>query len=194
MPIFSFLLFVFISSFTPGPNNFLAMTYANQHGLKRSMQFCFGVAFGFFILTFLCNFFNVVLLNILPIIEFPLKVLGVTYMLYLAFKILTSKGSTNPSEKDNKNLFTVGISLQFINPKGILFGLTVVSTFILPYYNSYSSFLLFSLFLGVVGLMSTCSWSLFGSIFQKLLIKHNQLFNIIMAVLLVFSAVSIVIH
>ncbi|EEL33068.1 MULTISPECIES: LysE family transporter [Bacillus cereus group] len=194
MPIFSFLLFVFISSFTPGPNNFLAMTYANQHGLKRSMQFCYGVAFGFFILTFLCSFFNVVLLNILPIIEFPLKVLGVTYMLYLAFKILTSKGSTNPSEKDNKNLFTVGISLQFVNPKGILFGLTVVSTFILPYYNSYSSFLLFSLFLGIVGLMSTCSWSLFGSIFQKLLIKHNQLFNIIMAVLLVFSAVSIVIH
>jgi len=194
MPIFSFLLFVFISSFTPGPNNFLAMTYANQYGLKRSMQFCFGVAFGFFILTSLCSFFNVVLLNILPIIEFPLKVLGVTYMLYLAFKILTSKGSTNPSEKDNKNLFTVGISLQFINPKGILFGLTVVSTFILPYYNSYSSFLLFSLFLGVVGLMSTCSWSLFGSIFQKLLIKHNQLFNIIMAVLLVFSPVSIVIH
>ncbi|MCU4770247.1 LysE family transporter [Bacillus toyonensis] len=194
MPIFSFLLFVFISSFTPGPNNFLAMTYANQHGLKRSMQFCYGVAFGFFILTFLCSFFNVVLLNILPIIEFPLKVLGVTYMLYLAFKILTSNGSTNPSEKDNKNLFTVGISLQFVNPKGILFGLTVVSTFILPYYNSYSSFLLFSLFLGIVGLMSTCSWSLFGSIFQKLLIKHNQLFNIIMAVLLVFSAVSIVIH
>ncbi len=115
-------------------------------------------------------------------------------MLYLAIKILTSKSSTNPVEKDNKNLFTVGISLQFVNPKGILFGLTVVSTFILPYYNSYSSFILFSLFLGVVGLMSTFSWSLFGSIFQKLLVKHNQLFNIIMAVLLVFSAVSIVIH
>ncbi|ASL65046.1 MULTISPECIES: LysE family transporter [Bacillus] len=194
MPIFSFLLFVFISSFTPGPNNFLAMTYANQHGLKQSMKFCFGVSFGFFILTSLCSFFNVVLLNILPIIEFPLKILGVAYMLYLAIKILTSKSSTNPGEKDNKNLFTVGISLQFVNPKGILFGLTVVSTFIIPYYNSYSSFILFSLFLGVVGLMSTFSWSLFGSIFQKLLVKHNQLFNIIMAVLLVFSAVSIVIH
>ncbi|PGO92481.1 LysE family transporter [Bacillus cereus] len=194
MPIFSFLLFVFISSFTPGPNNFLAMTYANQHGLKRSINFCFGVAFGFFILTSLCSFFNVVLLNILPIIEFPLKILGVAYMLYLAIKVLTSKSSTNPVEKDNKNLFTVGLSLQFVNPKGILFGLTVVSTFILPYYNSYSSFLLFSLFLGIVGLLSTFSWSLFGSIFQKILVKHNQLFNIIMAVLLVFSAVSIVIH
>lgn len=114
-------------------------------------------------------------------------------MLYLAFKILTSKTSTGPDEKYNKNLFTVGILLQFINPKGILFGLTVVSTFILPYYNSYSSYLLFSLFLGVVGFMSTCSWSLFGSIFQKLLLKHTKSFNIIMAVLLVCSAISIVI-
>ncbi|EJR79700.1 hypothetical protein IK7_03259 [Bacillus cereus VD156] len=194
MPIFSFLLFVFISSFTPGPNNFLAMTYANQHGLKRSINFCFGVAFGFFILTSLCSFFNIVLINIVPIIEFPLKILGVTYMLYLAFKIITSKGGADHNEKNNKNLFTVGIFLQFFNPKGILFGLTVVSTFILPYYNSYSSFLLFSLFLGIVGLLSTFSWSLLGSMFQKLLLKHNQLFNIIMAVLLVFSAISIVIH
>ncbi|KZE01082.1 MULTISPECIES: LysE family translocator [Bacillus] len=194
MPLFSFLLFVFISSFTPGPNNFLAMTYAKQYGLKRSITFCLGVAFGFFIITSLCSFFNIVLINILPLIEFPLKILGVAYMLYLAFKILTSKGNTDTNEKSNKNIFLVGIMLQFVNPKGILFGLTVVSTFILPYYHSYSSYLFFSLFLGIVGLMSTFSWCLFGSMFQKLLLKHNRIFNIIMAVLLVFSAISIVIN
>ncbi|MEK4578508.1 LysE family translocator [Bacillus sp. FSL R12-0074] len=194
MPIFSFLLFVLVSSFTPGPNNFLAMTYAKQYGLKRSITFCLGVAFGFFIITSLCSFFNIVLINILPLIEFPLKILGVAYMLYLAFKILTSKGNTDTNEKSNKNIFLVGIMLQFVNPKGILFGLTVVSTFILPYYHSYSSYLFFSLFLGIVGLMSTFSWCLFGSMFQKLLLKHNRIFNIIMAVLLVFSAISIVIN
>lgn len=194
MPIFSFLLFVFVSSFTPGPNNFLAMTYAKQYGLKRSITFCLGVAFGFFIITSLCSFFNIVLINILPLIEFPLKILGVAYMLYLAFKILTSKGNTDTNEKSNKNLFLVGIMLQFVNPKGILFGLTVVSTFILPYYHSYSSYLFFSLFLGIVGLMSTFSWCLFGSMFQKLLLKHNRIFNIIMAVLLVFSVISIIIN
>ncbi|MED1117019.1 LysE family transporter [Bacillus paramycoides] len=194
MSIFSFLIFVFISSFTPGPNNFSAMTYANQHGLKRSIKFCLGVAFGFFIITSLCSFFNIVLINILPKIEFPLKFLGVAYMLYLAFKILTSKNNIDTKKKSYKSLFLVGIALQFVNPKGILFGLTVVSTFILPYYNSYSSYLLFSLFLGVVGLMSTFSWCLFGSLFQKLLLKHNQLFNIIMAILLVFSAISIIIN
>lgn len=118
MPIFSFLLFVFISSFTPGPNNFLAMTYANQHGLKRSINFCFGVAFGFFILTSLCSFFNVVLLNILPIIEFPLKILGVAYMLYLAIKILTSKSSTNPVEKIIKTYSLWGFLFNSLILKG----------------------------------------------------------------------------
>ncbi len=170
------------------------MTYAKQYGLKRSITFCLGVAFGFFIITSLCSFFNIVLINILPLIEFPLKILGVAYMLYLAFKILTSKGNTDTNEKSNKNLFLVGIMLQFVNPKGILFGLTVVSTFILPYYHSYSSYLFFSLFLGIVGLMSTFSWCLFGSMFQKILLKHNRIFNIIMAVSLVFSAISIIIN
>ncbi|MCC2464149.1 lysine transporter LysE, partial [Bacillus mobilis] len=37
-------------------------------------------------------------------------------------------------------------------------------------------------------------WSLFGSMFQKLLLKHMKSFNIIMAVLLVFSAISIVVN
>ncbi|KFN02657.1 lysine transporter LysE [Bacillus clarus] len=194
MPLFSFLLFVFISSFTPGPNNFLAMTYANQHGLKKAVTFCLGVAFGFFIITSLCSFFNIMLINVLPIIEFPLKMLGVAYMLYLAFKMLTSKGRTDKNDANNKNLFLVGLMLQFVNPKGLLFGLTVVSTFILPYFNSYSSYLLFSLFLGIVGLMSTFSWSLFGSMFQKLLLQHNKLFNIIMAILLVLSALSILVN
>ncbi|MBY0598387.1 LysE family transporter [Bacillus bingmayongensis] len=193
MPLFSFLLFVFISSFTPGPNNIMAMTFANKHGLKKTFTFCLGVSFGFFVLTLLCSFFNIILTSVIPIIEFPLTILGVGYMLYLAFKILTSKENTGENDEGNRNFFLIGILLQFINPKGILFGLTVVTTFILPYYNSYSSYLLFSLFLGMVGLMSTFSWSLFGSVFQKLLLQYRQQFNIIMAVLLVFSAFSILV-
>ncbi|WIY59939.1 LysE family transporter [Bacillus arachidis] len=193
MPLFSFLLFVFISSFTPGPNNIMAMTFANKHGLKKTFTFCLGVSFGFFVLTLLCSFFNIILTSALPIIEFPLTIFGVAYMLYLAFKTLTSKGNTEGNDEENRNLFLIGILLQFVNPKGILFGLTVVATFILPYYHSYSSFLIYSLFLGMVGLMSTFSWSLFGSIFQKLLLQYRQQFNIVMAILLVFSAVSILV-
>lgn len=191
MPVFSFLLFVVISSFTPGPNNIMAMAYANKHGLRRTITFCLGVGLGFFVITLLSSIFNILLTSIMPKIEFPLTILGVAYMLYLAFKILMSKEDNSSDKENHRNFFLIGVLLQFVNPKGILFGITVVATFILPYYDSYFSYFLFSLFLGMVGVMSTFCWSLFGSIFQKLLLQYRKQFNLIMAALLVYSALSI---
>ncbi|EON72025.1 LysE family transporter [Lysinibacillus sphaericus] len=194
MPLFSFLLFVFITSFTPGPNNIMAMAYANKHGLKKTLPFCLGVGIGFFVITLLCSLFNIALTNVMPIIEHPLTIFGVCYMLYLAYKILASKDSGNENTEITNNLLLMAMLLQFVNPKGILFGITVVATFILPYYSSYLSYFLFSLFLGMVGMMSTYSWGLFGSAFQKLLLQYRRQFNIVMAILLVYSAFSILMN
>lgn len=173
----------------------MAMVFAKQHGFSKTLPFCFGVGIGFFIIIALSSFFNIVMLNILPIIKLPLTIFGVGYMLYLAFKIVTSKEPEESNEvEERRNLFFIGTFLQFINPKGILFGITVVATYILPYNSSYISYLLFSLFLGFFGIISTFSWALCGSVFQKVLQQHRQLFNIIMALLLVYSAFSIVVH
>jgi cysteine/O-acetylserine efflux protein len=196
MPFLSFLLFVLVSSFTPGPNNFMAMSFANKYGFKKTIKFSLGVSAGFFVLALMCSIFNLLLISILPIIKIPLTILGVGYILYLAYKTLTSKGINNNEKNDetNKNLFLIGVLIQFINPKGILYGITVVSTFILPYYTSYFSYFIFSLFLGIIGFLSSLCWSIFGSIFQKSLSKYHKPFNIIMALLLIYSAISIVLH
>ncbi|MEK4905739.1 LysE family transporter [Niallia sp. FSL M8-0099] len=196
MPFLSFLLFVLVSSFTPGPNNFMAMSFANKYGFKKTIKFSLGVSAGFFVLALMCSIFNLLLISILPIIKVPLTILGVGYILFLAYKTLTSKGINNNEENDetNKNLFLIGVLIQFINPKGILYGITVVSTFILPYYTSYFSYFIFSLFLGIIGFLSSLCWSIFGSIFQKSLSKYQKPFNIIMALLLIYSAISIVLH
>jgi len=197
MPYISFIVFVVITSFTPGPNNIMAMAFANQYGLLKTIQFCLGVGIGFFTITGLSCFFNVALINVMPFITFPLTILGVIYMLYLAFKIVTSKDngeSTHHSKENKRNLMLLGAILQYINPKGILFGITVVATYILPYYSSNMSYLLFSLLLGFVGMLSTFSWALFGSAFRKVLTTYRQPFNIVMALLLVYSALSIIVH
>ena len=73
--------------------------------------------------------------------------------------------------EDKYNSFFAGMLLQFVNPKGILYGITAVSTFIIPYHTSNFSLLFFSLFLAFVGFISTISWSVFGSMFQKFLSK-----------------------
>lgn len=191
MPVLSFLLYVFVMSFTPGPNNIMAMLFANQYGFKKTLRFCLGVGVGFFVIMIVSSYFNLMLHNFIPKIELPMMILGAGYMLYLAFKIITSTTSATDGENGKYNSFFAGMLLQFVNPKGVLFGITVVATYILPYHTSTSSLLLLALFLGFVGILSTCSWSLFGSMFQKFLSNYKKQFNIVMALLLVYSAVSL---
>ncbi|KRD87894.1 lysine transporter LysE [Bacillus sp. Root147] len=193
MPLLSFLLYIFVTSFTPGPNNIMAMLFANKYGLRKTTKFCLGVGAGFLIVMLLCSYFNVLLQNSIPKIEFFMTVLGASYMVYLAIKIILSKDDDKNNDENRNNSFFMGMLLQFINPKGILYGITAIATFILPYHNSNFSLIMYSLFLAFVGFVSTFCWSLFGSVFQKFLSKYKSQFNIVMALLLMYSAVSILI-
>lgn len=190
MPVLSFFLYIFVTSFTPGPNNIMAMTFANKYGLRKTIRFCLGVGAGFFVIMVLSSFFNVMLQSFIPKIEFVMTILGAVYMVYLAIKIVTSKNGKD-SENDKSNSFLAGMLLQFVNPKGILYGITAISTFILPYHSSSISLFFFSVLLAFVGFMSTFCWSMFGSVLQTFLSRYRNQFNVIMALLLVYSAVSI---
>ncbi|MDI2585780.1 LysE family transporter [Psychrobacillus sp. NEAU-3TGS] len=193
MPLFSLLLYAFVSSFTPGPNNIMAMLFANKYGFKKTFKFCLGVGVGFFVILILSAYFNLLLHNFLPKIEFIMKLLGAAYMLYLAIKIVTSKNAGNDNNGGSNNSFFVGVVLQFINPKAILYGITAMSTFVLPYNSSHFSLLFYSMILASIAIMSTSSWSMFGSIFKEFIAKYKNQFNIVMALLLVYSAITILI-
>ncbi|MDW4511685.1 LysE family transporter [Priestia megaterium] len=193
MPLLSFLLYIFVTSFTPGPNNIMAMLFANKYGLRKTTKFCLGVGAGFLIVMLLCSYFNLLLKNFIPKIEFYMRILGAIYMMYLAIKIISSKNNDKNNDEDKNSSFFMGMLLQFINPKGILYGITAIATFILPYHDSNFSLIMYSLFLAFVGFVSTFCWSLFGSVFQKFLSKYRRQFNVIMALLLMYSAVSILI-
>lgn len=190
MSLLPFLSYVFVSSFTPGPNNFMAMMIANKHGLKKTVPFCLGVSAGFFIIAWISSYFHLLLKNVMPKIEIVMTIFGALYMLYLAFKIVMSKAGDTKSVQSKQLGFVAGMLLQFINPKGILYGLTVMGTFILPHYSSHMHLFLFSIFLGFVGFLSSLSWSAFGSVFQKYLSAYRTPFNIVMALLLVYSAIA----
>ncbi|KZZ83961.1 LysE family transporter [Bacillus sp. SJS] len=193
MSVVSFLVFAFVTSFTPGPNNIMAMAFANQYGFKRTLKFCLGVGVGCFLILIGCSSFNMLLGTYLPKVEFFMTILGASYMLYLAFKILKSKPDGNNDSGDKNISFSAGMMLQFINPKLILYGITAISTFVLPYYSSPSSFLMFSLFLAFVGFAATICWAFFGALFQKFLRQYRTQFNVLMALLLMYSAVTILV-
>ena len=187
-----FLSYVFVTSFTPGPNNIMSMINAKEFGFKKTLRFNLGVTVGFLIIMLLSGYFNLMLINLAPKILRVMGIIGAAYMVYLAVKILGSK----PQAKKDRvpNTFVAGLTLQFINPKVIFYGLTVISTFVIPYDKSNVSLFLFSIFLAVVGFVSTSCWAYFGAMLQNFLSKYHRLFNLCMSLLLFYCAISIFLH
>lgn len=187
---FAFISYVLLTTFTPGPNNIMAMSIATRRGFRASMPFSWGVAAGFFVVMAASMAFSATLYKALPGIEPFMKALGAAYILWLAYKVATARP---PGEEDGgaSGSFWSGILLQFFNPKGILYGITVAATFVTPYYRAPAVLTAFCAFLALVTIASTTTWALFGSAFERFLARYHRLVGGIMAALLVYCAVSL---
>ena len=62
----AFLLYVFVTTFTPGPNNLMAMSNAIQYGYRRVLGFLAGMTVGFALIMLASGLLNVALVQILP--------------------------------------------------------------------------------------------------------------------------------
>ena len=191
MPLFPLLSYAFAASFTPGPNNLMALDGARRVGFQSMRPFVVGVAAGCFGVILLSGLLNLMLYRWLPGIRIGMGVLGTAYMLWLAFKILVSTGAAGQEEVRRVYSLHAGFLLQFVNPKLLMYGITAVSTFVMPYNPSWPDLLGVSLLLGAVALASSGSWALFGALFQPWLIRHERRFNIVMALLLAYSAAAV---
>jgi threonine/homoserine/homoserine lactone efflux protein len=118
-----------------------------------------------------------------------MKMLGAAYMVYLIIKTFTP--SKENEIKKTAGSFLIGALLQLINPKIIIYGITAMSSFILPYYKDIPVLMFFSFLLAFVGFTGTICWALFGSLLSFLFNRHGKILNIIMAVLLLYCAVSL---
>jgi len=188
-PWIPFSSYIIIVAFTPGPNNIMSMNNAKNVGFKKGLIFNFGMFAGLFIVMILCLIFSSVLFTMVPKIQFPMKILGALYMLYLIIK--TFLPQKEHEINSGKNGFLVGAFLQLINPKLIVYGVTAISSYILPHYSELPILILFSFILAFVGFISILCWALFGSLFSKLFSEHKTLLNIIMAALLLYCIVSL---
>lgn len=186
----SFVVILLVSCFTPGPNNILSMTRAAQIGFKRSFRLNLGMLAGFIVITGAITAFNHYLVAALPMFKPILQYAGAAYILWLAWTIAFSNHKKAEAQS-NASTFLMGFALQFINPKVIVFSLTMTSTFITPYYSDAPTLAAFALLISFTGFIATCSWALFGSLFSKLFLEHEKVMNRVLAVLLAGSAISL---
>jgi threonine/homoserine/homoserine lactone efflux protein len=122
--------------------------------------------------------------------------LGALYILWLAWIIWRDKPKTKKGDKkEKKHLDTTamgtGMILQFVNPKGLLYGMTLITNFVFPYDRSVGMFIIVLIANWFMVLFSNVCWVLFGSIFQKFFEDHKKVLNAAMALMLVYCAVSL---
>ena len=81
--------------------------------------------------------------------------------------------------------------VKFLHPKGILYGIAVASTFLVPYYHSAPTLTGFAAALALLGIAATSLWALFGSIFRRFMAENHRAVGYVMGALLVYCAVSL---
>ncbi|MNN59070.1 Cysteine/O-acetylserine efflux protein [compost metagenome] len=84
-----------------------------------------------------------------------------------------------------------GFLMQFLNPKVVLFSLTVIPTYIMPYYNEILAMTISIVTITLIGLLAFTTWVLFGTIFKEFLQKHNRTVNVFMALFLAYAAIMV---
>ena len=183
------LLYLTTTAFTPGPNNIMSMTNTGRRGFRRAMPFNFGILTGFTMVMLICTFFCSVLETVIPVIKTPMLVIGALYMLHLAWATFRSTGI---DEQEGKDGYFTALLLQFINPKIYIYGIMSMEAYILPHYHGRPVMLvLFALLLSGIGFLATLSWTAFGSAFRRLFTQHAKPVNTVMALLLVYCAISL---
>lgn len=185
-----FFTYAVATAATPGPNNIMSMSNGSRFGFRRAFPFNLGIWAGFSIVMLLCTIFCSLLSAFIPKIKLPMLILGGLYMLHLAWD--TFRSCTEIEDDFSRSGFASGLLLQFVNPKIYIYCIMSMEAYILPHYNgNIPALFCFAMLLAFIGFVFTLCWSAFGSLFRRLFSAHAKIVNTVMALLLVYCAVSL---
>ncbi len=182
------LLFAFTTSITPGPNNMMLFTSGVNFGFRRTIPHMLGIGVGFFVLLIAVGLGLGAVLHTVPLLYTVLKFAGGAYLVWIAWKIGTSR-SLSESESDAQPMsFISAAAFQWVNPKAWVMAVTAMATYTNEQLYLFSV-LVVGLAFAAVNVPSVSTWAGFGSALRDWLSVPVRLkwFNITMAVLLVLS-------
>lgn len=126
------LLFVwssFLVTIAPGPDLLMVIQISLERGWKMGFRLALGLCTGLVIHTLLVATGLGVLLDTFPSLIFGIKIFGVCYFLFLAYKAWISKFST-PSKTGNFKGWPTGFIMNLTNPKVFIFFLGFLPQFL----------------------------------------------------------------
>ena len=177
--------------FTPGPNNAVAAYSGFNFGIRKTLPLILGVGFGYTTLIILINFVLISTFKNYPIIQEIIRVLGTFFLIYLAYKISFSKVSSDGKTENPVKFFDKFI-FQFINPKGVMAGVTLSSNFVEQGENYLNHSIWIIVVCSVTAFLSITTWTFLGKFLRKFATNNNFIkrFNYAMSLLLIVCIIG----
>lgn len=190
----SIILFCLVTSITPGPNNIMLMSSGLNHGVLKTVPHISGIIVGFPLMVAALGFGLGTLFLNYPVIHQVIKIAGISYLMFLAWKIANTSNANAGKPLKEPLTFMQAAAFQWLNPKAWVIGIGAIATFTTVGNIEIQVIIIVFTYL-FVGAFSMGLWLLMGASLQKILRSQNQLkvFNVVMAILLVLSIVPIVI-
>ena len=187
----SFLLYCYIGAITPGPANLTSLAAALRYGRKPALRQWRGIFFGFFLVSMASVLVTWLLGTMLNEYVGYLAWVGAAYILWMAWHMLRSSG-VEAEDNPDQPTFRRGLLVQLTNVKIMVFCLTALASYVLPYTDSFWWLLGVGLFLPFTGPMANLVWLFAGASLQKLFSRHRRAVDIVLALSLVACAISLV--
>ncbi|MDR9827912.1 LysE family translocator [Vibrio sp. FNV 38] len=186
--IYALAVFAFVSTFTPGPNNIMLLSSGANVGFLKTLPHMAGILFGFSFMVLVVGIGLGSIFEAFPQLQYFLKWVCLAYLLYLTYKIVTSKSKLKAT--DYKPLSFVGACLfQWVNPKGWTMALTSITVYNTA--SDVSGVIIISAMFALANIPSGTLWTLLGREIGRLLNTPARMsvFNWVMGALLLGSTV-----
>ena len=189
------LLFCTAMSFSPGPNTTLSTALAANLGLPRALRFCLAVPTGWTLLMLACGLGLGAVITTVPALRWGVTLLGVAYMLWLAFKLARASQMTQVDASRLQVGFWQGVGLQFLNIKAWMLALTLSAGWMVnaagqPAANPGERLAIVCAVMVGFAFSSNFVYALIGSLLRQWLAQGSRLlwFNRALALVLVVTA------
>lgn len=170
--------------------NIVAMNVAGNQGVRKGRSVFAGLILGLTVVILLCGVFSATLVSLLPNMIQYMRFIGSGYILWIAWVILRSRPESVDGQAYELN-FRRAFLLQFVNVKAYIWAITVYSAFVLPSQPTMGVIVAFAGLMLLIAVLSAMIWAFFGLLLSSFLQKYWRSANIIMAIMLVYSAINL---
>lgn len=187
------LFFAFSTTVTPGPNNIMIMSSGVNYGIRASLPHFLGICLGFPFMVLLVGLGFGVVFDRFPNLHQLIKVIGVAYLLWLAWHIASAEPKAIKRGEKKPFSFWQAVLFQWVNGKAWMMASGAVATYTTVTGNQYIQVFAITLAFLLMAFPCVGVWLVFGSLLRRILSNPllQRIFNITMGLILVASIVPV---